>query len=49
LPPTTSTEWRSPTASAKATFNGNQIVAQLIGEPGIEFDARKLEWIGVPG
>lgn len=31
------------------TFNGNQILAQLLGAPGIEFDARKLEWIGAPG
>ena len=31
------------------TFNGNQVLVQLIGGPGIEFDARKLEWIGTPG
>lgn len=31
------------------TFHGSQVVAQLIGGQGIEFDARKLEWIGTPG
>jgi tripartite-type tricarboxylate transporter receptor subunit TctC len=31
------------------TFHGAQVVAQLIGAQGIEFDARKLEWIGTPG
>lgn len=30
-------------------FHGNQITAQLLGGPGIEFDARRLEWIGAPG
>jgi tripartite-type tricarboxylate transporter receptor subunit TctC len=30
-------------------FHGSQVVAQLIGGQGIEFDARKLEWIGTPG
>jgi tripartite-type tricarboxylate transporter receptor subunit TctC len=30
-------------------FNGNQILAQLVGGPGIAFDARKMEWIGAPG
>ena len=30
-------------------FNGNQILGQLIGSPGIEFDARKMLWIGAPG
>ena len=31
------------------TFHGSQVVAQLIGGQGIEFDVRKLEWIGTPG
>ena len=31
------------------TFHGSQVVAQLIGGQGIEFDARKLDWIGTPG
>ena len=30
-------------------FNGNQILAQLVGGQGIEFDARKMEWVGAPG
>jgi tripartite-type tricarboxylate transporter receptor subunit TctC len=30
-------------------FNGNQILAQLIGGQGIEFDARKMGWVGAPG
>jgi tripartite-type tricarboxylate transporter receptor subunit TctC len=30
-------------------FNGNQILGQLIGAPGIAFDARKMGWIGAPG
>ena len=29
-------------------FHGNQILNQIIGKPGIEFDARKFEYIGVP-
>jgi len=29
-------------------FHGYQILNQVIGRPGIEFDARKFEWIGVP-
>jgi tripartite-type tricarboxylate transporter receptor subunit TctC len=29
-------------------FIGNLISQQLFGGPGIEFDARKFEWIGVP-
>src|SRR5262245_5927324 len=32
-----------------ATFHGNQILAQVTGGQGIEFDARKFEWIGTPG
>ncbi len=30
-------------------FNGNQILNQLVGAPGIEFDARKMGWVGAPG
>ncbi|HEY5543681.1 MAG TPA: hypothetical protein VIM04_10555 [Candidatus Binatia bacterium] len=30
-------------------FNGNQILAQLVGGQGIAFDARKMEWMGAPG
>jgi tripartite-type tricarboxylate transporter receptor subunit TctC len=30
-------------------FNGNQILAQLVGGQGIAFDARKMEWVGAPG
>jgi tripartite-type tricarboxylate transporter receptor subunit TctC len=29
-------------------FHGNQVVNQIIGKPGIEFDARKFEYLGVP-
>src|ERR1041384_5538504 len=32
------------------TFNGNQILGQLIGSAqGINFDPRQMEWIGAPG
>ncbi len=30
-------------------FNGNQILGQLIGAQGMDFDPRKMEWIGAPG
>jgi tripartite-type tricarboxylate transporter receptor subunit TctC len=30
-------------------FNGNQILAQLVGGQGIAFDARNMGWIGAPG
>jgi tripartite-type tricarboxylate transporter receptor subunit TctC len=30
-------------------FNGNQILAQLVGGQGIAFDARRMEWMGAPG
>jgi tripartite-type tricarboxylate transporter receptor subunit TctC len=30
-------------------FNGNQILGQLVGAQGIDFDARKMEWMGAPG
>jgi tripartite-type tricarboxylate transporter receptor subunit TctC len=29
-------------------FHGNQVLNQLIGKPGIEFDARRFEYLGVP-
>ena len=29
-------------------FHGNQVINQMIGKPGIEFDARKFEYIGIP-
>jgi len=29
-------------------FHGNQILNQVVGSPGIEFDARRFQWIGVP-
>jgi len=29
-------------------FHGNQVINQLIGKPGIQFDARKFEYIGIP-
>lgn len=30
-------------------FNGNQILGQLVGADGINFDARQMEWMGAPG
>jgi tripartite-type tricarboxylate transporter receptor subunit TctC len=29
-------------------FHGNQVINQVIGKEGIEFDARKFEYIGIP-
>src|SRR5437667_8369738 len=29
-------------------FHGNQVVGQLLGREGIEFDARKFRYVGVP-
>src|SRR5436190_2398858 len=29
-------------------FAGGLVLAQVLGQPGIEFDSRKLEWLGVP-
>jgi len=29
-------------------FHGNQVINQVIGKPGIEFDASKFEYIGIP-
>jgi tripartite-type tricarboxylate transporter receptor subunit TctC len=31
------------------SFNGNQILNQLVGAQGIDFDARKMGWLGAPG
>lgn len=31
-----------------ATFNGALLMGQILGRPGIEFDARKFEYLGVP-
>src|SRR5438874_4127628 len=30
-------------------FNGNLILARLIGAPGVEFDPTKMGWMGAPG
>jgi len=30
-------------------FNGNQILGQLVGAQGTNFDARKMKWVGAPG
>ena len=30
-------------------FNGNQILGQLVGAQGVNFDPRKMEWVGAPG
>jgi tripartite-type tricarboxylate transporter receptor subunit TctC len=38
-----------PDGLTVGAFNGNQILAQLVGGQGIEFDARKMEWMGAPG
>ena len=37
-----------PDGLTLGNFHGNQVIGQLLGREGIEFDARKLEWIGVP-
>jgi tripartite-type tricarboxylate transporter receptor subunit TctC len=31
-----------------ATFNGGLLMGQILGRPGIEFDAQKFEYLGVP-
>ena len=31
-----------------ATFNGGLLMGQILGRPGIEFEARKFEYLGVP-
>lgn len=37
-----------PDGLSIANIHGNQILNQVLGRPGIEFDARRFEWIGVP-
>jgi tripartite-type tricarboxylate transporter receptor subunit TctC len=29
-------------------FHGNQVINQILGKPGIEFDARRFEYVGIP-
>ncbi len=31
-----------------ATFNGGLLIGQILGRPGIEFDAQRFEYLGVP-
>jgi len=38
----------APDGLAIGNFNSAQIMAQIFGREGVEFDARKFEWIGVP-
>ena len=37
-----------PDGLTVGAFNGNQILGQLVGAQGIDFDARKMGWIGAP-
>jgi tripartite-type tricarboxylate transporter receptor subunit TctC len=37
-----------PDGLTVGNFAGGLILAQVLGQPGIEFDARKLAWLGVP-
>lgn len=37
-----------PDGLTLGNFSGGLVTQQLLGSPGIEFDARKFEWIGVP-
>jgi tripartite-type tricarboxylate transporter receptor subunit TctC len=37
-----------PDGLTMLNFHGNQVINQIIGKPGIEFDARKFEYIGIP-
>ncbi len=37
-----------PDGLTLATFNGGLLMGQVLGRPGIEFDAPKFEYIGVP-
>ncbi len=37
-----------PDGLTVVNFHGNQLVGQLLGRDGIEFDARKFVWLGVP-
>jgi tripartite-type tricarboxylate transporter receptor subunit TctC len=38
-----------PDGLSIGAFNGNQILGQLVGAQGINFDARKMNWVGAPG
>ena len=35
-----------PDGLALGTFVGNVIMRQVLGQPGVEFDARRFEWLG---
>src|SRR5918992_6002886 len=37
-----------PDGLTMLNFHGNQVVNQITGKPGIEFDARKFEYLGSP-
>jgi tripartite-type tricarboxylate transporter receptor subunit TctC len=37
-----------PDGLSIGNFIGGLIIGQILGQPGIEFDARRFEWIGVP-
>ncbi|HWO43335.1 MAG TPA: tripartite tricarboxylate transporter substrate-binding protein [Candidatus Eisenbacteria bacterium] len=37
-----------PDGLTMLNFHGNQVINQVIGKPGIEFDARKFEYLGSP-
>jgi tripartite-type tricarboxylate transporter receptor subunit TctC len=37
-----------PDGLTLATFNGGLLMGQILGRPGIEFDARRFEYLGVP-
>jgi tripartite-type tricarboxylate transporter receptor subunit TctC len=37
-----------PDGLSIATFNGGLLMGEILGRPGIEFDARKFEYLGVP-
>src|SRR5215468_7835380 len=37
-----------PDGLTMVNFSGTFILGQILGLPGIEFDARKFEWIGIP-
>jgi tripartite-type tricarboxylate transporter receptor subunit TctC len=37
-----------PDGLTLATFNGGLLMGQILGRPGIEFDAQRFEYLGVP-
>jgi len=37
-----------PDGLSIATFNGGLLMGQILGRPGIEFDAQRFEYLGVP-